>query len=74
MTYFVYTAKRKFVYMCYCKFYRKCFHLSLTVFFSTILDIKKVYRQNASDFHFEEQRWQARIDIASSNFEDNGSY
>ncbi|XP_066022827.1 adhesion G-protein coupled receptor D1 isoform X3 [Pocillopora verrucosa] len=38
-----------------------------------VLVIQKVYRQNASDFHFEEQQWQATIDIASSNFEDNGS-
>ena len=43
-------------------------------FFPTVLVIQKAYRQNASGFHFEEQQWQARIDIASSNFEENGSY
>ena len=29
---------------------------------------------NASGFHFEEQQWPARIDIASSNVVENGSY
>ena len=57
--------------MCSGKFHRKCFHLS---FFPTVLAIQKAYRQNKSGFHFEEQKWQARIDIASSNFEENGSY
>ncbi|RMX55995.1 hypothetical protein pdam_00016397 [Pocillopora damicornis] len=38
-----------------------------------VLAIQKAYRQNKSGFHFEEQQWQARIDIASSNFEENGS-
>ena len=62
--------------MCYCKLEWKCFHLSLTVSFfgNSGLVIQKVHRQNASDFHFEEQPWQARIDIASSNFQENGSY
>ena len=43
-------------------------------FFPTVLVIQKAYRQNASGLLFEEQQWQARIDIASSNFEENGSY
>ena len=43
-------------------------------FFPTVLVIQKAYRQNASGFHFEEQQWPARIDIASSNFVENGSY
>ena len=43
-------------------------------FFLTVLVIQKAYRQNATGFHFEEQQWQARIGIASSNFEENGSY
>ncbi|CAH3160096.1 unnamed protein product [Pocillopora meandrina] len=38
-----------------------------------VLAIQKAYRQNKSGFHFEEQQWQARIDIAASNFEENGS-
>ena len=43
-------------------------------FFPTVLVIQKAYRKNASGFHFEEQQWRARIDIPSSNFEENGSY
>ena len=43
-------------------------------FFSTVLAIQKAYRQNAGGVHFEEQQWRARIDIASSNFDENGSY
>ena len=43
-------------------------------FFPTVLVIQKAYRQKASGFNFEEQQWRARIDIASSNFEENGSY
>ena len=64
MTYFVYNIKRMFVYM------------SLTVFFfsPTVLVIQKANRQNASDFNLEEQPWQARIHIASSNFEEDGSF
>ena len=42
-------------------------------FFSpTVLVIQKAYHLNASGFDFEEQQWRARIDIASSNFEENG--
>ena len=47
--------------------------LSLVIFFPTVLVIQKAYRQNASGLLFEEQQWQARIDIVSSNFEENGS-
>ena len=43
-------------------------------FCPTVLAIQKAYRQNKSGFHFEEQQWQARIDIAASDFEENGSY
>ena len=71
MTYSVYSTKRMFVEMCYCKFHRKCFHLLLSFFFSpTVLVIQKAYHQNASDFHYEGQQWQARIDVGSSNFEE----
>ncbi|CAH3160167.1 unnamed protein product [Pocillopora meandrina] len=38
-----------------------------------VLAIQKAYRQNAGGVHFEEQQWRARIDIASSNFEENGT-
>ncbi|XP_066022820.1 adhesion G protein-coupled receptor L1-like isoform X1 [Pocillopora verrucosa] len=38
-----------------------------------VLVIQKAYHLNASGFDFEEQQWRARIDIASSNFEENGS-
>ena len=63
MTYFVYNIKHMFVYM------------SLTVFFfPTVLVIQKAHPQNASDFNLEEQPWQARIHIASSNFEEDGSF
>ena len=48
--------------------------LSLSIVFPTVLAIQKAYHWNASDFHFEEQQWHTRIDIASSNFEENGSY
>ena len=41
-------------------------------FFSTVLAIQKAYRHNAGGVYFEEQQWRARIDIASSNFEENG--
>ena len=58
--------------MRYCKFHRNFFHFFF--FFPTVLAIQKAYRQNARGFHFEEQQWQARINIASSNFEENGSY
>ena len=43
-------------------------------FFPTVLVIQKAYHKNASGFNFEEQQWRARIDIPSSNFEENGSY
>ena len=47
----------------------------ICLFFSpTVLVIQKAYHLNASGFDFEEQQWRARIDIASSNFEENGSY
>ena len=47
----------------------------ICLFFSpTVLVIQKAYRKNASGFHFEEQQWRARIDIPSSNFEENGLY
>ena len=46
----------------------------LSPFFPTVLAIQKAYHQNASGFHFEKQQWQARIDIASSNFEKIGLY
>ena len=50
-------------------------YMSLTVFFfPTVLVIQKAHRQNASDFNLEEQPWQARIYIASSNFEEDGSF
>ena len=39
-------------------------------FFPTVLVIQKAYQ----GFDFEEQQWRARIDIASSNFEENGLY
>ena len=59
----------------------KCTIVNFTVgafirhfFFPTVLVIQKAYRQNVSGFNFEEQRWRARVDIASSNFEKNGSY
>ncbi|XP_066022930.1 adhesion G protein-coupled receptor L4-like isoform X1 [Pocillopora verrucosa] len=38
-----------------------------------VLAIQKAYRQNAGGVYFEEQQWRARIDIASSNFEENGT-
>ena len=50
-----------------------CTSLSL-LFFPTVLVIQKAYRQNTSGFHFEEKGWRTRIDIASSNFKENGSY
>nr|XP_058952965.1 adhesion G protein-coupled receptor L4-like [Pocillopora verrucosa] len=43
------------------------------VFPKMVLAIQKAYRHNASGFHFEIQQWQVKIDIASSNFEENGS-
>ncbi|CAH3157575.1 unnamed protein product [Pocillopora meandrina] len=47
--------------------------LERIVFPKIVLVIQKAYRKNASGFHFEEQQWRARIDIPSSNFEENGS-
>ena len=32
------------------------------------------YRQNASDFYLDDHEWQTNINIASSNFADNGLY
>ena len=59
----------------------KCTIVNFTVgafichfFFPTVLVIQKAYRQNVSGFNFGEQRWRARVGIASSNFEKNGSY
>ena len=46
---------------------------SFVFLFPTVLVIQKAYHQNASGFHFEEQQWPAKIDIASSNFVENGS-
>ena len=66
-----------FVYMCYFKLHSKCFYvyvIKVTLFFPTVLVIQKAYRQNTSGFHFEEKGWRTRIDIASSNFKENGSY
>ena len=48
--------------------------LSISIVFPTVLVIQKAYRLNASDFSFEVQQWHTRINIASSNFEENGSY
>ncbi|XP_022796737.1 uncharacterized protein LOC111335142 [Stylophora pistillata] len=44
------------------------------IYTKMVLGIQKVYCQNASDFLFEEERWQTRIDIASSNSEEKGLY
>nr|XP_058962438.1 adhesion G protein-coupled receptor L4-like isoform X4 [Pocillopora verrucosa] len=38
-----------------------------------VLEVQKAYRQNASDFYFDVHEWQTNINIASSNFADNGS-
>ncbi|XP_066022823.1 adhesion G protein-coupled receptor L4-like [Pocillopora verrucosa] len=43
------------------------------VFSKIVLVIQKAYHLNASDFSFEVQQWRTRINIASSNFEENGS-
>ena len=48
--------------------------LSISIVFPTVLVIQKAYHLNASDFSFEVQQWRTRINIASSNFEENGSY
>ena len=39
-----------------------------------MLEVQKAYRQNASDFYFDVHEWQTNINIASSNFADNGLY
>ena len=60
--------------LCRCAFANFTVGAFISHFFLTVLVIQKAYRQNASGLLFEEQQWQARIDIASSNFEENGSY
>ena len=57
----------------------KCFsyriiHKQLVYFFPTVLEVQRRQRQNASDFYLEVNEWQASINIASSNFADNGLY
>ena len=70
---FVYFAKLMFCRRAIVNFTVSAFICHWVVFL-TVLAIQKAYRQNGSFFHFDEQRWQATIDIASSNFEENGSY
>ena len=45
-----------------------------SIFCPTVLEVQKAYRQNASDFYFDVHEWQTNINIASSNFADNGLY
>ena len=37
-----------------------------------MLEVQKAYRQNARDFYLDVHEWQTNINIASSNFADNG--
>ena len=39
-----------------------------------MLEVQKAYRQNARDFYLDVHEWQTNINIASSNFADNGLY
>ena len=44
-----------------------------SVFFCpSVLEVQMAYRQNASDFYLDDHEWQTNINIASSNFADNG--